>query len=47
LINWENLGLSKSARGCRILFASFISLLLLLLTTIGILYAKVQENELT
>ena len=46
LINWENLGLSKQARCCRITFASIIALVLLLATTLFILYAKVKENEL-
>ena len=47
LINWENLGLSRKARCFRISLLSVISLLLLFLTTLGILYAKVKEQELT
>lgn len=47
LINWENLGLSRKARCCRITFATIVALILLFLTTIAILYAKVQENALT
>ena len=46
LINWENLGLSAKARCVRISFLTIVSILLLILTTFGILYAKVQENEL-
>jgi len=47
LINWENLGLSQTQRCCRISFATIVSVLLLCATTLGILYAKVQENQLT
>lgn len=47
LINWENLGLSRKARCCRISFATLIALILLFMTTVAILYAKVQENALT
>ena len=46
LINWENLGLTKGARCFRITFATIISILLLLATTLLILYVKVQETEL-
>ena len=42
LINWENLGLTRKARCCRITFLTIISIILLILTTLGILYAKVQ-----
>ena len=46
LINWENLGLSRNARCFRISILTLISLVLLFATTLGILYAKVKENEL-
>ena len=47
LINWENLGLSAKARCFRISLLTVISFILLILTTLGILYAKVKENEMT
>ena len=46
LIMWENLGITRKARCFRITIASFISLLLLLTTTLLILYVKVWETEL-
>lgn len=45
LINWENLGLSMKARCVRITLLTIVSLILLIVTTIGILFAKVKENE--
>mmetsp|Transcript_24508 Transcript_24508/g.30560 ORF Transcript_24508/g.30560 Transcript_24508/m.30560 type:complete len:149 (+) Transcript_24508:2087-2533(+) len=47
LINWENLGLSAKARCLRISILTVISIILLLATTFGIVYAKVQENEIS
>lgn len=41
LINWENLGLSAKARCFRITFLTIVALILLLATTLGILWAKV------
>ena len=47
LINWENLGLSAKARCFRISFLTLVALILLMATTLGILWAKVKENEMS
>ena len=46
LIIWENLGITKKRRCCRILFSSCVAFILLLLTTLLILYVKLQEIDL-
>jgi len=46
LIIWENLGISKKQRCCRIVCSTFIAFLLLLATTLLILYVKIQEIDL-
>lgn len=46
LINWENLGLSRKARCVRITCLSFVAIILLVATTLAILYAKVKESEM-
>ena len=43
---WENLGITKKGRCIRITLQTIISLILLLTTTVLILYVKVKETEL-
>ena len=46
LIMWENLGFSKKMRCLRILGSLFITLIMLSVTVIAIMYARVADEEL-
>ena len=46
LILWENLGVTKKQRCFRIFLSSLLAIMLLLATTVLILYVKIKENEL-
>ena len=45
LILWENLHVTSAQRCCRVLFSTIIALTLLVLTTMLILWIKLQEED--
>lgn len=47
LINWQNLGITKCQRRCRVFISSIIAIMLLLGTTFALVYAKYQQSQLS